>query len=358
MKQKKKLNVVGIMSGTSLDGVDFVLTSLGGPKPAYKDMASVSFPKPMREALFQVSENKVNFRQVQRLHFDLGKFYEASLTKILKKKKWKIDLIGIHGQTVFHEAGKATVQIGEPSFLKKFNTPVISDFRSKIVGAGGEGAPLAPIFHKELMGTKSNWAFLNLGGMSNISLFQDSKFLATDLGPANVFVDLGAKYFFDKDFDKGGKESRKGLPDFKVVKNFLKKNSFLNKRLPKSCGREDFSELEFKKLVKKMKHLSPQDSMATLSEITLFPIFDFLRTKKIDRLIAAGGGVKNLYFMKRLRELFPDLDIETSEALGWPSQAIEAGAFAHLAFLKVHQKSVDLSYMGFKKPLSPLGRMD
>ena len=173
-KNKARLNIVGIMSGTSFDGVDFVFVTKTKESLKYKDMSSVSYPKKLKNRLMDLAEGAVSFREAQSLNFELGRFYSAALKKIKNQKKWKIDLIGLHGQTVFHNPPGSTLQIGEPSFLKSFDVPVVSDFRSKIVAHGGEGAPLAPIFHNEIMKKEISWGFLNLGGMSNLTLKKSS----------------------------------------------------------------------------------------------------------------------------------------------------------------------------------------
>lgn len=355
---KKNLNIVGIMSGTSLDGVDFVLVSKTASGVKYKDIASVSYPKKMKSSLLSLVEGKMDFRESQLLHFSLGKFYANSLEKIKNQKKWKFDLIGLHGQTVFHSAPLATTQIGEPSFLKIFNVPVVSDFRAKILSVGGQGAPLAPIFHNEIMGSQKYWGFLNIGGMSNLTFKEGSKLGATDLGPGNVYLDAAMRKLFSKEYDQGGRTALKGIPSIKIVKEYLLKNKFIKKPSPKSCGRKDFSEAEFASLMKKMKGFCKEDILATFSEITLFPIIKEIKKRKIKILVVSGGGAYNNYFLKRLEGEFKEIEIMTSDDLGWPVQAVEGGAFALLAALKISDVKPDLSYMGLGKKLSPLGRVD
>lgn len=360
VQERKNLNIVGIMSGTSMDGVDFVLVSKRADKLKYKDMASVSYSKKMKAALLELAEGQMEFRASQLLHFELGKFYAKSLEKIKLSKKWKIDLIGLHGQTVFHQAPLATTQIGEPSFLKQFNVPVVSDFRAKILSVGGQGAPLAPIFHDAIMkedGIKS-WGFLNIGGMSNITFREGSKLTATDLGPGNVFLDGAMRSLFSKEFDKGGRAALKGLPDMKIVKKYCAGNKFIKKTAPKSCGREEFSEVELNKLLKEMKSFRSEDVLATLCEITLLPIIRETQKRRVNSLVVAGGGAYNGYLMKRLEESLLDVEVLTSEDIGWPIQAVEGGAFALLALHKVMGVRPNLSYMGLSKKLSPLGRVD
>ncbi len=354
----KKLNIVGIMSGTSLDGVDFILVEQNIKELKYKDMGSIVYPKGMKRALLELAEGRMSFRDSQRLHFKLGKFYAHSLDKIQRAKKWKINLIGLHGQTVFHQALEATAQIGEPSYLKRFNVPVVSDFRSKILSIGGQGAPLAPLFHNVIMGNKKNWGFLNIGGVSNITFKENKKLSATDIGPGNIFLDGAMRKLFSKDFDCGGKIALKGIPDIKLAKGYIAVNKFFKKKAPKSCGRKDFSEIELDKILKKMKNLSSPDILATLSEITILPIINKIKNRKIRLLIVSGGGAYNHYLLKRLEKSLRGIKVLTSEDIGWPVQAVEGGAFALLARYKVLGIKPDLSYMGVNKVLSPLGRMD
>ncbi len=346
------------MSGTSLDGVDFILISKTTKGLKYKDMGSVAYPKKIKGKILSLAEGNMGFRDAQFLHFDLGQFYAKSLRKIKEQKKWKFDLIGLHGQTVFHSAPKATSQIGEPSFLKEFDVPVVSDFRAKILSLGGQGAPLAPIFHNEIMGSQKKWAFLNIGGMSNISFKEGTKLMASDVGLGNVYLDAAMRKIFSKNYDEGGKTASKGIPDLKVAKNYLSKNKFIKKALPKSCGRKDFPESDLIELLKKMKGLSKEDVLATLSEITLIPIVKEMKKRRVETLVVSGGGAYNNYLLKRLEESLQDVDVFISDEMGWPVQAVEGAAFALLAEYKFSGTKVDLSYMGFSKKLSPLGRID
>lgn len=359
MSDKKVKKIVGIMSGTSFDGVDFVLIQKKHQTYEYIDTGSVSFPLKLKREIEKLAEGGGSFRASQKLQFSLGKFYAASLAKIKSRKKWTFDLIGLHGQTVFHNPPFATSQIGEPSFLKKFNVPVVSDFRSKIVAFGGEGAPLAPIFHYEILKDKRDWAFLNLGGMSNITLKVKGKKIASDLGPANIYLDRAAQESLKEQFDKDGAQCERGLPDMKVVRSYIKSEKFFSKKIPKSCGREEFSEKSFEKLWGKMKSLRTEDKFATLAEISLWPIISFLKKEKVKDVYISGGGAKNKYFLKRLAYELDGVRVQTSEeALAIPVEAIEGASFALLADYKIQNKSVDLSYMGFKKSIGPLGRVD
>ncbi len=352
------MNVVGIMSGTSLDGVDFVLCGFNAQKTIYKDQAHKKFPKVLKQNLESLAEGKLSFREGQKLHFELGKFYFTALKSILNTKKWCIDLIGLHGQTVYHFPPLGTTQIGEPSFLRKLGVPVVSDFRSKLLTYGTDGAPLAPIFHDEILKNNKSWGFLNLGGMSNLTTKSQSKPLfASDFGPANIFLDKAVKKLFNKEFDKDGQKSLKGLANLKILESYVKENRFFNLKHPKSCGREEFSEKEFLRLMKKMKNLDKYDILATFCEISLYPILKYLKKNPVKKLIVSGGGAKNKYFISRLKEEL-QINVCTSDSIGWPTESVEGAAFALLAYKKYIKKEVNLEYLGLKEPLSPLGRMD
>lgn len=356
------MNIVGVMSGTSLDGVDYVLTQVKGNKFDYKERHQVVFPKKLKEDLTSVAEGEKSFRESQKVHYKLGDFYYRSLKKIIEKKKWEPDLIGLHGQTVYHFPPLGTTQIGEPSYLKKLNVPVVSDFRSKLLVLKTQGAPLAPILHDKLMQDhtkkRKTWGFLNLGGMSNLTFKNKSgEMFASDFGTANIFLDKAAQSLFNKPYDKGGLLSLKGLPDYKIVLEYIKAHPYFKRKHPKSCGREDFSDKDYLKLVGKLKKLNDYDHLATLCEISLYPILAFLEANHCDTLVVSGGGAKNKYFMNRLKKELQGKVI-TSESLGWPVEAIEAGAFAYLAYAKIKNKSLNLSYLGLQKESQPLGRVD
>jgi len=353
------MRVVGIMSGTSLDGIDFVLCDVTAQKITYKDRGYKKFSSTLRQKLENLAEGSMSFRDSQKLHYELGSYYYKTLKKIVKDKKWKIDLIGLHGQTVYHFPPLGTTQVGEPSFLTKLSVPVVSDFRSKLLVYKTQGAPLAPVLHEFILKNEKSWGFLNLGGMSNLTLKTEKKSLfASDFGTANVFLDRAVKELFNKDYDKGGEFCLRGLPDEKIVTAYIKSHKYFKKNHPKSCGREDFSEKDYLGLMNKMrKNLSKYDVLATFCEISIYPIVSYLKKNPVKKLVVSGGGAKNKYFLKRLKEEL-ECEVLTSEDLGWPVEAIEGGAFALLAFRKLKNKKTDFKYLGLKENLSPLGRID
>lgn len=347
---KKPLKVVGIMNGTSLDGVDLVLCQISPPKQKTPlkiqllDFASYAFPEKLRTQLRLASINKLTSWDLARAHHDLGRFYVEALQSISKKQKWKMDLIGLHGQTIFHQPPHATFQIGETSYLATtFQIPVISDFRTNDLALGGQGAPLASQFHFHAFAStnpKQNIALHNLGGISNLTLIGKSGVkCAFDTGPANMLMDLlvqkltaGKKLFDDK-----GEWARTGKVHEEKLEKLLS-HPFLSKSPPKSCGKEEFGSPEYiQEFLTHTAGLRDEDRIATATEFTAISIAkaytDFCKPKPT-QIILCGGGAKNLFLKQRLQYHMQKVQILTTMDFGWPVETIEGGAFALLASMR------------------------
>lgn len=349
-----KLSVLGIMSGTSLDGIDFVLCDVerSSLKIKFSAHARSVFPIDIREKLGLATEHKLNVAELALLHHDLGRLYAKEYLK--HSKNWKVDLIGLHGQTVFHHAPVATLQIGEGSYLSEVaKCPVICDFRVADLAAGGQGAPLATYFHAVCfrnLTTEGSIAIHNLGGISNVTYFPENapdfnklkklpdyynKIISFDTGPANMLIDLRISKFTKgkMSFDENGRLAASGFINFSLLSKWLQHPFFLHAP-PKSCGREEFGEIFLTKLMRDMKKMKAQDQMATLTELTAKSIA--LAYKKYFPALPAhalfyGGGAKNEYLMHRIRYNLPEVEIKSTKDFGWPVDAVEGGAFAMLA---------------------------
>ncbi len=360
------MKIVGIMSGTSVDGVDYTLceSKKSDQTLKYLDKSFLPFPKNLKSDILKAAANELDFWSVAQLHYDLGEFYSEGLKKIKKSKKWNFGLIGLHGQTIFHSPKKSTIQIGEASFLKKdFNIPVVSQFRNIDIALKGQGAPFAPFFHKELMkNEKRPWAFQNLGGIGNVTSLQKGKLIAFDTGPANLLMDEYTKNLFNKDYDAEGLIASRGLPNEVVIKNLFDQIKYFNLKPPKSCGRENFSVKALKPLLKDLNALSSEDQISTLTEFTARSLKDqytkFLKTMP-KLIILSGGGAKNSYLKKRIQFLFPNIEVKTSlEYCKWPVDAIEGGAFAWMALERLNGTKIkDLSSVTGAKTSSLLGAL-
>ncbi|MFK8137511.1 MAG: anhydro-N-acetylmuramic acid kinase [Bdellovibrionales bacterium] len=347
--KKKKWNILGVMNGTSLDGIDFVLCSYQRKTGVFKTkkMNSARFPSGLKEKLKLAATDSLLVSELSLLNYELGRFYSKYIAK-LKNVGWKIDLVGLHGQTIFHKGRVASFQLGESSFIAKENLiPVVSDFRSGDIASGGEGAPLAGLFHiylaKEFCKNKSV-SFHNLGGISNITFISKKINTSFDTGPANMLVDL----FLQKQslgkvkFDKGGGLAKEGVVHQEILMDFMK-HSFLKKKPNKSCGREEFGEVFLNKYYDILRDMELKDAVATLSMFTVDSIVEAYRKHLKDlpsEVYFSGGGTKNLFFLEEIQKKLPEVRVLTSENLGIDSQAMEASCFAYLAAMNLEENKL------------------
>lgn len=349
LHKQKELRIVGIMNGTSLDGIDYILVSIKRSGKAlsakYISSASSSFSSSLQSELKAAANHQMNVKDLAMLHHKLGKQYAEDLAKIKKSKKWKFDLIGLHGQTVFHSGAEATLQIGEPSYLSaEFSVPVVSDFRAGDIAYGGQGAPIASFFHKEVFSKLfkgKRISLHNIGGISNLTLLnpKGDVELAFDTGPGNMLLDLSIQQISKNkiQFDNGGELAKQGVPDEKIVDHLLK-DKFLSKNPPKSCGREEFGIQFLQQHKSVLSALSEKDLLATLTEFTARSMalaYTQFAKKLPAAIILCGGGAKNTYLKQRMQYHLPKIQVLDTEELGWPLQSIEGAAFAMLAACRI-----------------------
>jgi anhydro-N-acetylmuramic acid kinase len=258
----------------------------------------------------------------------------------------------MHGQTVFHEAAKATWQLGEAAVVReRLGVPVVSDFRSADVAAGGQGAPLVPMLDFCMYRSKTkNRVLLNLGGIANVTAIPAgaalADVLAFDTGPANMAIDAVMQSAFGKPFDRGGKVAVKGRVLTGVVSEVLR-DPYFAAPPPKSCGREQFGAAFVERFRGLCANAGAEDAVATATELTASSVLDAYGRfcwphlgqraplARATEVIVAGGGVKNATLMRRLREGFGGLGVNVS--IGEEPQAKEAVAFALLAWLSWHR---------------------
>ena len=350
------------MNGTSLDAVDFALIQCDDKFKNVKFLKHTqkNLPPKLKAQLLKAARDQSSTYDLSQCHFDLGRFYGIQGKKL--SKTWKFDLIGIHGQTVHHEGGKASLQIGHPGFISEAcNKPVIFDFRSPDIVANGEAAPFAPFFQKHIrdqlkLGTV---AFHNLGGISNLTLFKSKQSFAFDTGPANILLDAWLMKRKKIAFDKDGKISAKGIPDPLLVNEFLK-HPYYKKKFPKSTGREDFN-LDYIEHYGglRFKRLSLEDQMATLTEVTALSIKKAyaLTKNKPESIYFYGGGTQNPFLMERIQFHMSSTKILLTDDLNWPTQAFEASTFAFLAAARYYNRKVHLPKITGAKTTKNLGSL-
>ncbi len=290
-----------------------------------------------------------------RLHHDLGRFFVEAVRSGLGRSR--VDLVGVHGQTVFHGpegSHPATLQIGEPAWLAaELRKPVVGNFRVGDLAVGGQGAPLATLFHREVFGRRGEHVCVNnLGGISNVTSLDGRRalgfrVLAFDTGPANMLIDLGARHYLGgrQAFDRGGRGAAAGVACEALLRGWMR-HPFFAAPPPKSTGREVFGEAFFRRALGAMeaRRLGNADGLCTLTELTVRSIavnYERHVPQGIDRVILTGGGAANQYLVKRLGEVLsevaPGVEVTTAESWGWPLQAIEPAAFALLAWRRWHR---------------------
>ncbi len=369
----KKQLVIGIMNGTSLDGVDFVLTEihkpktkLANPKVKFISEKSFHFPSEMKSQLAKAAKHESNVKELARLHHDLGRFYADCYKKLPAKFKGA-KLIGLHGQTVYHEAPRATLQIGEPSYLASVSgKTVISDFRVADLSFGGQGAPIATLFHEKVLAStlkgKSCIAIHNLGGISNLSLINKKGVLVSfDTGPANMLLDLFIQSHTQgkTSYDNSGEIASRGTVQKQLLSQ-MSGHSYLKQAPPKSCGREEFGEIFLDRFKPEMVNLSLEDVLCTLTEFTATTIADAYQkfAKPIpEKIIFCGGGALNKFLLERIQALLPKINICTSVDLGWPVSSIEGAAFALLAAYRFWEIPANYPKTTGAKKLALLGKI-
>lgn len=342
------------MSGTSLGSVDYALCDIHGNRVKLKELWSVAYPKKLQDQLHQAAKGALNSWDFCQLHHDLGRFYaeHAGLGRL------RPQLIGLHGQTVFHNPAPkrpATFQLGESAYLvERFRVPVVNNFRVADIAAGGQGAPLATMFHEVVFAVRGEHVCVNnLGGISNVTSldWRNSKaarptVLSFDTGPANMLMDFAMRHLTcgKQEYDRNGAWAARGTPDETLVRQWLK-HPYFRKTPPKSTGRELFGEPFFAKAIQAMKRLSNYDVLATFAEFTARSIALNYRLHLgsiPDRVILTGGGASNPALKQRiiqaLNEISETVPVITSEELGWPVESIEPAAFALLAYLRAAGK--------------------
>lgn len=330
---------IGVMSGTSLDGLDIALIEQDA---AIKLIATHYIPMPdgLRGELLGLCtsgpDEIARSAMAQQHWVTLAAQGIHALLDQNNLKPQDIRAIGSHGQTIRHEPARGfTVQIGNPALLTELTgITVVSDFRSRDVAAGGQGAPLVPAFHEALFDERGgNRAVLNVGGFSNLSLIEADKPVAGfDCGPGNVLLDAWIHQQRGEHFDRDGQWAASGKVEPQLLHALLSDPFFLTKG-PKSTGREVFNLGWLQQHLARMPAFAPQDIQATLLELTALTIVESLQAAQpqTKTLLVCGGGAHNSALMKRLATLLPSTQVSSTANHGADPDWVEAMAFAWLA---------------------------
>ena len=340
---------IGLMSGTSLDGIDAVLAELSDTRPLQvRAHASADFEPALRTELLALnSPGKQELHRAALAANALARACAALVNALLAQQGLQardIRAVGAHGQTVRHQPGLHdgtgyTLQLNNPALLAELTgIDVVADFRSRDVAAGGQGAPLVPAFHAALFSRPdTDVAVLNLGGIANLSLLPATMRGGTvrgfDCGPANALLDHWCQRHLGPPFDAGGAWSASGTVDAALLALCLQEPYFAQP-LPKSTGRDLFNpDWLNAQLALVPDGLLPEDVQATLAELTARSCAEGLEryAPQTQELLVCGGGARNSDLMARLKRHLPSLTIQPTDARGLPAQQVEAAAFAWLA---------------------------
>lgn len=391
---KDGMLVVGVMSGTSADGANVALVHVKerGTKRIVelKAFQIHRYSKVLRKQIFalfpgndQVVLNSCaeHIAQISHMNFYLGKVFANAVLKCLKNSgvaPMEVDLIGSHGQTIYHcpkgscqdkRCDPSTLQIGEGAVIAELTgIPVISDFRTADIAAGGTGAPLVPYPDYLLFCHKSKGRLLlNIGGIANITYIppggSSKDVIAFDTGPGNMLIDAVTDRVTKgvKSYDKGGYLASKGVVNRKALE-WLLSNPFFSKLPPKATGRELFGSQLAGELFKKFKSLNSTDAIATVTALTVESIAAAVERfvfpgGPIHECFIAGGGAGNKFMSEQLALKFPEIAFYKTDYLGVPADARESVAFALLAYESWHGRPGNLSQVTGAKHPAILGKL-
>ncbi|TCP28856.1 anhydro-N-acetylmuramic acid kinase [Scopulibacillus darangshiensis] len=347
--------VVGLMSGTSLDGVDAALVKISG----YAEETQVELikyhqedmpPELKKEIMAAIDPDTSDIEHICSLNFKLGYWFAEAVKSVCRKASFPLedlDLIGSHGQTLYHipakgkDIVKSTLQCGEPAIITyETNKTIVSNFRSMDIAAGGEGAPLVPYVDYLLYRSDNTRALQNIGGIGNVTVIPamasvDDVF-GSDTGPGNMIIDDVCLRLFNEPYDTDGRYASLGSVNQEMLKALLE-HPFIKAAPPKTTGREMFGKAFVDSIMAKWSgSVSHYDLMATVTQFTASSIINYyrkyiLQKHPIDEVIISGGGSYNQTLAGMIKSGLPMCRVLTQEDLGFSSSAKEAIAFAVLA---------------------------
>ncbi len=352
---------IGLISGTSVDGVDCALVRFEGDNPSLVATHFVPTPAELRKAILALcTGSNVDLREYGHTDVAIGKYFADATNALIEKAgvdKKEIVAIGSHGQTVFHEPGgdlPFTLQLGDPNTIaQQTGITSVADIRRRDMAVGGEGAPLAPLLHRNCFSSsEADRVILNVGGISNITvLMRSGDCFAFDTGPGNVLMDYWIGKHESKEFDAGGSWAALGSVVDELLDRLLHENYF-DKPAPKSTGRELFNE---QWLTEKLQGFDcdPVDVQATLLELTASTVAsDITKNLETGEVYVCGGGAQNDALMQRLSDLLPNCQVGTTELLGVHPDWVEATAFAWIAKQTCAGNTIDTSALtGASQPV-------
>jgi anhydro-N-acetylmuramic acid kinase len=375
---------LGIMSGTSADGIDVALVRMTDRSAVLENFAAIPFPARVREAILRLGEGRATTTaEISQLNFLLGEiFADAALAacRTFRVRPSQISLIGSHGQTVFHQGASAsfcgrqvasTLQIGDPSVIAGCTgITTIGDFRPADMAAGGQGAPLVPFVDCLLYrDARVGRAALNIGGISNVTVIPRAAKIedvfAFDIGPGNMVIDALVRHFTRgrKVFDRNAETAARGAVLPGLLADLLR-DPYFPKSPPKTAGREQYGEKYVRGLLthREARGARAEDVIRTATILTALSIVDAIHRfvparADVSELIVSGGGAHNPLLIAQIEAALPQIRLRTSEEFGVPGDAKEAFAFALLGWETLHRRTSNVPGATGAKKAVVLGKV-
>lgn len=358
---------VGLMSGTSADGIDACVTDFdeAGEFVRMRAYASTPYSEPLRARLTELGQANadISLQDYARLDHAVGEAFAAAAVAIIKDAELtpaNIAAIGHHGQTLFHGPGdntRNTLQIGDANLVAAATgRPVVADLRRADMAAGGQGAPLAPGLHAALWRSRTDRAVINVGGIANVTLLPadpDNPIIAFDTGPGNGLLDAWMQHEYGLPMDRGGARAAAGEVENALLER-LRGDGYFDQPPPKSTGRESFSIGWLLEQLDAHATVSKSNIPATLLELTVQSIADAVKTQlpNCTEAYVCGGGAYNPVLMTRLAQALQPAELHSTQALGLAPDAVEAVAFSWLAMRRVRGLPSNLpSVTGASRPV-------
>ncbi len=348
---------IGLMSGTSVDGVDAALVDISGNQIKLVYYIEHPLPDSLKTELLALNHSQsLSLKALSQLEYDVAQAFIQATQKLLDKAQLshtQVTAIGSHGQTIFHAPQiPMSLQIGHPAFIaKQSGIDTVADFRIDDLAVGGQGAPLAPSFHQQLFEKDAATYVVNIGGIANISYINSDsgELLGFDTGPGNALMDEICQQHFDCNYDKDGAIAASAQVNQPLL-NALLQHPYFAESFPKSTGRETFNQAWLNQQIAELKlQITPAEMMATLCELTAISIQQGIQQlleqqdAPAANLWVVGGGAYNSHLLQRLQYALPDFEVQSSLAAGIHPNAIEAMMCAWLAQQRIDQQSIPLS---------------
>ncbi|MDG4812063.1 anhydro-N-acetylmuramic acid kinase [Hydrogenovibrio sp. 3SP14C1] len=339
---------IGLMSGTSLDGIDAALVSFQDEQLELKAFKTFPYADDLKSQLNQLNQTPhIDLKALCDLEYRVAKAFSDATQQLLNASNYsaaEVTAIGSHGQTIFHAPDiPMSLQIGHPAFIAKHTgITTAADFRIDDMANKGQGAPLAPAFHQKLFGTTDGTAVVNIGGISNITYLDNQKALGFDTGPGNGLMDEYCERFFNCAYDANGKIAITGQVNTALLSDLMKEPYF-SAPAPKTTGKDLFNYDWLSGFLAKYPAIAKEDALSTLNQLTVDTLIQGLNALPAQpkRLLICGGGAENNTLISRLQTRL-DFPVETTQSFGIQPHAVEAMMCAWLAKQRLNNRPIAL----------------